>query len=128
MRQFLPEYKNPCFFEETQLRCLPYFYLAGSPKCGTSDLWFNLLRHPQVYDGVRKESHFWKNKNKDCKYSSQKWHDDDDDDDDDADDDDDYDDDDDDDDDHDLDDDDDDYGGGGCGGGDDDDDDDGIDE
>ena len=68
MRQFLPEYKNPCFLEGTELRCLPYFYLAGAPKCGTSDLWFNLLRHPQVYDKVGKECHFWKKETKGCKY------------------------------------------------------------
>ena len=43
------------------LRCMPYFYLAGFQKCGTSDLYLRILRHPDIEDssGV-KEPHFWK--------------------------------------------------------------------
>ncbi|XP_072030891.1 carbohydrate sulfotransferase 15-like isoform X2 [Amphiura filiformis] len=60
-RDFLPEYKNPCFLEGNRTRCLPYFYLGGAPKCGTTDLWFNLLRHPRVFKNIVKEPHFLKN-------------------------------------------------------------------
>ncbi|XP_072030176.1 carbohydrate sulfotransferase 15-like [Amphiura filiformis] len=61
-KDFLSEYKNPCFVENGRTRCLPYFYLGGAPKCGTTDLWFNLLRHPDVFSQPRfkKEPHFWK--------------------------------------------------------------------
>ncbi|XP_072030892.1 carbohydrate sulfotransferase 15-like [Amphiura filiformis] len=62
-QDFLSEYKNPCFVENGRTRCLPYFYLGGAPKCGTTDLWFNLLRHPDVFSQphFKKEPHFWKN-------------------------------------------------------------------
>ncbi|XP_072030896.1 carbohydrate sulfotransferase 15-like [Amphiura filiformis] len=61
-QDFLSEYKNPCFLENGRTRCLPYFYLGGAPKCGTTDLWFNLLRHPDVFSPAHfnKEPHFWK--------------------------------------------------------------------
>ena len=71
MKSFLPGYKNPCFRSSSQtgmaVKCLPYFYLVGAPKCGTTDVWYNLLRHPQVMH-VRKEPHYWKAKVKSCKY------------------------------------------------------------
>ena len=30
------------------LRCLPYFYLAGVKKSGTTDLWGHITEHPDV--------------------------------------------------------------------------------
>ena len=30
--------KNPCWYEGEKILCLPYFYLVGSAKCGTTDL------------------------------------------------------------------------------------------
>ena len=39
---YLPGYKNPCWFKPgtgvPELTCLPYVYMLGMPKCGTSDL------------------------------------------------------------------------------------------
>lgn len=40
-------------------RCLPYFYIAGQPKCGTTDLFHSLVLHPQIVMPVAKEPHWW---------------------------------------------------------------------
>ena len=45
-----------------RLRCVPYFYIAGMPKCGTTDLYAKLTRHPDVVGGVMKEPHWWTRK------------------------------------------------------------------
>ena len=37
------------------LACLPYAYILGQPKCGSSDLFERLKRHPDVRMPVRKE-------------------------------------------------------------------------
>ncbi|RUS85537.1 hypothetical protein EGW08_006680 [Elysia chlorotica] len=60
---FLPQYKNPCWWHNSKdgtkvFRCLPYFYLAGFPKCGTTDLYFRLQQHPFVVPAIQKEPHF----------------------------------------------------------------------
>ncbi|KAK3762772.1 hypothetical protein RRG08_019510 [Elysia crispata] len=60
---FLPEYKNPCWWHSDgrarkSLRCLPYFYLAGFPKCGTTDLYFRLTQHPFIVPALYKEPHY----------------------------------------------------------------------
>ena len=68
---FLPGYKNPCWFRNTggkdpdtgidepaltpKLVCLPYVYLLGQPKCGTSDLYERLINHHLVTPPRRKE-------------------------------------------------------------------------
>ncbi|CAH1229621.1 CHST15 [Branchiostoma lanceolatum] len=78
-REFLPNYKNPCWFEKVnetdvgsqlrdrlvdngtghfRLRCLPYFYIIGMPKCGTTDLYYRITEHPDVVGGP-KEPHWW---------------------------------------------------------------------
>ncbi|WAR03262.1 CHSTF-like protein [Mya arenaria] len=44
--QFNKNFKNPCWFEGDRLRCLPYVFVIGVKKCGTSDLFFRLSRHP----------------------------------------------------------------------------------
>ena len=44
---FLQGYKSPCWMNtDQQLRCLPFFYLIGAPKCGTTDLYSILSLHP----------------------------------------------------------------------------------
>ncbi|XP_078587473.1 carbohydrate sulfotransferase 15-like isoform X1 [Branchiostoma floridae x Branchiostoma japonicum] len=100
-RQTLPNYKNPCWFEEVpeteldsnpyrnthyyssirtrlnllarqfrdrltdngkahlRFRCVPYFYIIGMPKCGTTDLYYRLTKHPDVVGGLVKEPHWW---------------------------------------------------------------------
>ncbi|XP_052791542.1 carbohydrate sulfotransferase 15-like [Mya arenaria] len=46
--EFLPEYKNPCWYDNGQFRCLPYFHLIGICKSGTSDLFKRLHLHPDI--------------------------------------------------------------------------------
>ena len=41
--------------------CLPYVYLAGVHKSGTSDLYRSLKRHPHIFSSV-KEIEFWTKK------------------------------------------------------------------
>ncbi|XP_072034286.1 carbohydrate sulfotransferase 15-like isoform X2 [Amphiura filiformis] len=61
--KFLPGFKNPCWPKESGdgLLCLPYFYLAGMPKCGTTDLWRKLIQHPLIAK-TSKEPHWWTRK------------------------------------------------------------------
>ncbi|XP_060594940.1 carbohydrate sulfotransferase 15-like, partial [Ruditapes philippinarum] len=60
----LKNYRNPCWEEHsrvmntTRVRCLPYFYLVGAPKCGTTDLFRRLRAHPQISKKVQKEQHW----------------------------------------------------------------------
>ncbi|KAK0058002.1 carbohydrate sulfotransferase 15 [Biomphalaria pfeifferi] len=65
---FLKNYKNPCWYEQIgntsnrTLKCLPYFYVIGVDKCGTTDFWHRLTKHPDIEtpDGVlNKETHWW---------------------------------------------------------------------
>ncbi|XP_051523864.1 carbohydrate sulfotransferase 15-like [Myxocyprinus asiaticus] len=45
-----------------RLRCLPYFYIIGQPKCGTTDLYERLKLHPDVRLTALKEPHWWSRK------------------------------------------------------------------
>lgn len=40
---------------EASVHCLPYAYILGQPKCGTSDLFERLKMHPQIKMPARKE-------------------------------------------------------------------------
>ena len=43
-----------------RLRCYPYFYVIGAPKCGSTDFHKALTSyHPHIVSGARKESQFW---------------------------------------------------------------------
>ncbi|CAG5134958.1 unnamed protein product, partial [Candidula unifasciata] len=42
-----------------RLRCLPYFFLAGQPKCGSTDFYNKIVSHPDVVSPPIKESHWW---------------------------------------------------------------------
>ncbi|XP_076461709.1 carbohydrate sulfotransferase 15-like [Babylonia areolata] len=43
-----------------RLRCLPYFYIAGMPKCGSTDLYRRVRLHPDIIIGPpMKEPHWW---------------------------------------------------------------------
>jgi len=42
-----------------RFRCLPYFYLAGVTKSGTTDFINMLLRHPQLHGPLVKEPMYW---------------------------------------------------------------------
>lgn len=105
-RRFLPNVKNPCWYERLsgnisadpyrrnlyssyssqsraifqylqssfrkhlllrngkvyRIRCLPYFYIIGQPKCGTTDLYDRLRLHPDVRVTALKEPHWWTRK------------------------------------------------------------------
>ncbi|KAK2139495.1 hypothetical protein LSH36_1749g00003 [Paralvinella palmiformis] len=58
-------YKNPCWFEANRsaegLRCLPYVYVLGVAKSGTSSLYNNLLSDDHITKGQRKEIFWWGN-------------------------------------------------------------------
>ena len=62
--EFLPEYKNPCWRANAHpnaswsVRCLPYFFLIGFPKCGTTEIYQLLKQHPKFTGQQKKESHF----------------------------------------------------------------------
>ncbi|XP_010867164.1 carbohydrate sulfotransferase 15 [Esox lucius] len=45
-----------------RMRCLPYFYIIGQPKCGTTDLYDRLRLHPEVRFTTFKEPHWWTRK------------------------------------------------------------------
>ncbi|KAI5606708.1 carbohydrate sulfotransferase 15, partial [Silurus asotus] len=45
-----------------QIRCLPYFYIIGQPKCGTTDLYERLRLHPGIRVSTLKEPHWWTRK------------------------------------------------------------------
>ena len=56
--KYRDDMKNPCWNvdnNENQVACLPYAYILGQPKCGTSDLYERLKRHPNVVMPKRKE-------------------------------------------------------------------------
>ena len=40
------------------LRCLPYFFLIGFPKCATTDLYDRIAKHPHVVRS-KKEIHWF---------------------------------------------------------------------
>ncbi|KAK2159460.1 hypothetical protein LSH36_152g00010 [Paralvinella palmiformis] len=43
-----------------RLRCLPFFYLIGINRGGSTSLWSSLISHPQLMgSGAAKELHYW---------------------------------------------------------------------
>ena len=42
-----------------RLRCLPYYYIAGFSKCGTTDIHQSLNHHPDIAGTVFKEPMYW---------------------------------------------------------------------
>jgi len=42
-----------------RVRCLPYIYLVGVTKSGTSDLFENIIKHPNIVPGAIKEPMWW---------------------------------------------------------------------
>ena len=43
----------------SQLYCLPYFFIAGYPKSGTTTLHEALQEHPRIVSPTTKEPHWW---------------------------------------------------------------------
>ena len=63
--KFLSNFKNPCYLltlgNTTQnLRCLPYYFIVGFPKSGTTDVWNRLLDHPDIIGKHNKEPNFYR--------------------------------------------------------------------
>ncbi|XP_076446973.1 carbohydrate sulfotransferase 15-like [Babylonia areolata] len=56
----LPDYRSPCWrhSQDKELRCLPSVYLAGVSKCGTSDLFQRLVRHPHLTAEAKEPNYF----------------------------------------------------------------------
>ncbi|KAK7468149.1 hypothetical protein BaRGS_00036613 [Batillaria attramentaria] len=56
---YIKESKSPCWYDdEKRLRCLPFFFLAGVSKCGTTDLFSQIVKHPDV-SPTTKEPHWF---------------------------------------------------------------------
>ena len=56
---FLPNYRMPCLKTNNgSVLCMPSVYLAGVAKCGTTDLYKNLIKHPNVMQTI-KEPQWW---------------------------------------------------------------------
>ena len=51
--------KNYFNQENTTQLCMPFFFIAGFPKCGTTMLHTVMARHPDVYAPQGKEAHWW---------------------------------------------------------------------
>ena len=45
--------------QRKSLMCLPYFYIAGFPKCATTSLHRAIQNHPQIAAPMNKEPHWW---------------------------------------------------------------------
>ena len=63
-KQFNSSFLNPCWYDspssaDRTLKCLPYYFLAGFAKCGTSDLYHKMGIHPQIRLTKPKEHHWW---------------------------------------------------------------------
>ena len=46
--------------EQRHMYCLPSFFLAGFPKCGTTTLYSLITQHPQITKAASKENNFWR--------------------------------------------------------------------
>ena len=57
--KFLADYRSPCWRSNNGLQCLPYFFIGGFDKCGTTDLHQKLTQHPQILTGSKKELYWW---------------------------------------------------------------------
>ncbi|KAL4236263.1 hypothetical protein ACF0H5_004650 [Mactra antiquata] len=60
--KFDSRFKNPCWFEGDTLKCLPYMFLIGVKKCGTSDLFFRTSLHPDFVKPQFKEAQWFARK------------------------------------------------------------------
>ncbi|KAL4218469.1 hypothetical protein ACF0H5_023203 [Mactra antiquata] len=68
--KFLPNYKNPCYVNPAAAKkptavpvlCLPYFFLVGAPKSGTTDMHRRLVQHHQISARLAKEPHWFTRK------------------------------------------------------------------
>nr|XP_022316415.1 carbohydrate sulfotransferase 15-like isoform X2 [Crassostrea virginica] len=53
-------HKNPCWTAVNgNLKCLPYFQVIGMDKCGTTDLFARISRHPDVVPNAKDKETMW---------------------------------------------------------------------
>jgi len=62
--EFLKEFRNPCWkgrdlLQKEKLFCVPFFYIIGFTKCGTTDLFAILKNHTLVSSRAGKETHYF---------------------------------------------------------------------
>ncbi|XP_051578613.1 carbohydrate sulfotransferase 15-like [Myxocyprinus asiaticus] len=62
LRRAFPSHLHQHAGRHYRLRCLPFFYIIGQPKCGTTDLYDRLRLHPEVHFTTMKEPHWWTRK------------------------------------------------------------------
>ncbi|XP_053381675.1 uncharacterized protein LOC123559699 [Mercenaria mercenaria] len=60
--KFDPNFKNPCWFENDQFQCLPYVYVIGVKKSGTTDLFHRMSLHPDFVRPGFKEAQWFARK------------------------------------------------------------------
>lgn len=46
---------TPCYELDGEQLCLPYLYMVGLPKAGSSALWYKLKDHHQVHTGLKED-------------------------------------------------------------------------
>ena len=56
---FSSRFKNPCWFRDRTLHCIPYYHILGVSKCGTTDIYNRLIKHPHIYESLNKGPHWW---------------------------------------------------------------------
>lgn len=56
--EYLATSKSPCWEDSGKMKCVPYFFMVGVFKCGTTDLFRRITRHPEVLIG-QKEIHWF---------------------------------------------------------------------
>ncbi|KAK7505123.1 hypothetical protein BaRGS_00003693, partial [Batillaria attramentaria] len=57
---YVKESKNPCWRDsrKKRLQCLPYFFVGGVSKAGTTDLFARILQHPDVVNTAKETEWF----------------------------------------------------------------------
>lgn len=55
VKKSLPRFEKN---QKERLRCLPYFFIAGMQKSGTTDLFYRIINHPDFVTEI-KEPMFW---------------------------------------------------------------------
>lgn len=59
-QHFLPVYKSFCWYNKDEnFLCLPSVYIAGFPKCGTTDFYSKLVWHPEFVKPAHSKEYFY---------------------------------------------------------------------
>lgn len=58
--ELIPNIASPCWKgKDGAVSCLPLIHILGVSKCGTTDLYKRLARHPDFVESNNKGPHFW---------------------------------------------------------------------